>query len=120
MSICEFKTMNNNPHFAGVKDIDPQELIKNLEKVDLIDVRQPDEFVGELGHVHGAKLIVLDELPEKMELLSKEKSIVFICRSGGRSARATAFAISHGFKEVYNLKGGMMLWNELGYQISKA
>jgi rhodanese-related sulfurtransferase len=119
MNTCEFKNTMNNPHFAGVKDIEAQDLVSCLEKVELVDVRQPDEFIGELGHVIGAKLIVLDELPDKIGQVSKDKPIVFICRSGGRSARATAFALSLGFKEVYNLKGGMIHWNELGYQTSK-
>ena len=45
--------------------------------------------------------------------IPKDKTVVFVCRSGGRSARATAHALEHGYTNVYNLKGGMILWNEL-------
>jgi rhodanese-related sulfurtransferase len=108
-----FESTEDNLHYQGVKDISPQELNKNLNKVCLIDVRQPEEFTGELGHIPGAQLIVLDTLNENREKIPKEKPVVFVCRSGGRSAKASAWALEQGFQQVYNLKGGMLLWNEL-------
>lgn len=111
--MMNFETRENNLHYQGVVDIDPQELFKKKDQVELVDVRQPEEFTGELGHIPGARLITLDTLGEKWTQLSKNKTIVFVCRSGGRSARAAAMAISEGFTDVYNLKGGMLLWNEL-------
>ncbi len=111
-----FKTKEDNLHYTGVMDIDPRELNEVRENVVLVDVRQPDEFNGDLGHIPGARLIVLDTLPEHLHELPKNETIVFICRSGGRSARATAIALEHGFKNVFNLKGGMILWNELHFE----
>ena len=111
----EFTTAKANPGYPGVMDIDAEELKGKLDKVHLIDVRRTDEFSGELGHVHGAKLIVLDTLPQYIGALPKDEPVVFICRSGGRSGNATAFALGEGFKHVFNLKGGMLRWNELGY-----
>lgn len=108
-----FTTAEENLHYTGVLDIDPKELLQKQQQMCLIDVRQPNEFTGELGHIPGSKLIVLDELPEKVTSLTKEKPIVLICRSGARSARAAAFLKENGFQHVYNLKGGMLLWNEL-------
>jgi rhodanese-related sulfurtransferase len=111
--IVSFDNVEENLHYEGVIDIEPKELLTKKDQVILVDVRQPDEFTGELGHIPTAELMVLDTLSERINELPKDKTIVFVCRSGGRSARATAFAKSVGFKHVFNLKGGMLLWNEL-------
>jgi rhodanese-related sulfurtransferase len=78
----------------------------------LIDVRRPDEFTGELGHIKGAVLKTLGpELMEYLETADKDQPTLFICRSGVRSAQATGIAMDLGFKEVYNMEGGMLYWN---------
>lgn len=51
--------------------------------------------------------------------MDKNKEVLFICRSGARSANATLFAKHHGHEKVYNMNGGMMLWNQLGFSIEK-
>lgn len=109
----QFETKEENLHYEGVLDIDPRELAQKKDQVALIDVRQPEEFTGDLGHIPGSQLIVLDTLADHLNEIPKDRTVVFVCRSGGRSARATSFAIEHGFQNVYNLKGGMILWNEL-------
>lgn len=109
----QFTSKTENPHYEGVFDIGPQELKDKVNEVKLIDVRQPDEYTGELGHIANSELMVLDTLPDKLDKIPKDKTVVFICRSGGRSARATAFALMNGFQSVFNLQGGMLLWNEL-------
>jgi hydroxyacylglutathione hydrolase len=117
--MIEFNTKEENLHFHGVIDIDPKELATMLEdssqqkQIQLIDVRQPDEFHGDLGHIPGATLMVLDTLPDLVDKVDKDKTVVFVCRSGGRSARAAAYFQSLGYKNVFNLKGGMLLWSEL-------
>jgi len=108
-----------NPHYEGVFDVVPQELKNKLNDVKLIDVRQPDEYTGELGHIPNSELMVLDTLPDKLATIPKDKTVVFICRSGGRSARAAAFALMNGFQSVFNLQGGMLLWNELQLPTNK-
>jgi len=112
-STVTFKSAQENLNHTDVQDIDPKELFEFKDKVEIVDVRQPDEFVGELGHIPGAQLLVLDTLAQKIDQLSKDKTLVFVCRSGGRSARATSYALGQGFTHVFNLKGGMLLWNEL-------
>lgn len=115
----KFEMKHENPHFENVHDIEPKELLKQKNHVQLIDVRQPEEYVGELGHIPGSKLIVLDTLPDQLNSLPKDQTIVFICRSGNRSAKATAYAKMNGFTEVYNMLGGMLLWNEQQLPIEK-
>ncbi len=110
-----------NPDFEGVIDLSPEELARcSSDDVAMIDVREPSEYVGELGHIDGADLIVLGTLPENVSALPKDKPIVFVCKAGGRSARAAAYAQSLGYTNVYNLKGGMLLWNSLGLPVVKA
>lgn len=113
----DFRTLQAHPELPNVEDVDPKELWDRRGEVMIIDVRRPDEFTGELGHIPGAQLIVLDTLPGRLHELPKEETIVFVCRSGGRSGRATAFAKAQGFEKVYNMKGGMLLWNEMNLQV---
>jgi rhodanese-related sulfurtransferase len=115
----EFTSKTENPSFPDVLDVDPKEVLEKKAQILLIDVRRPDEFTGELGHIPKAQLLTLDQLPSKIEELPKDKTIVFVCRSGARSAQAASFAIECGFDSVYNMKGGMLLWNERGFQIEK-
>ncbi len=110
----EFESKKTNPHFSEVTDVVAEELDKKKTEVVLVDVRQPEEFSDELGHIPGARLVVLNTLPKNLDALPKDQTIVFVCRSGGRSAQAAAYALQQGFSDVYNLKGGMIRWNELG------
>lgn len=109
----EFKNKTNNTGFAGVVDVTPQEVLENAAQLKLVDVREPDEYTGELGHAPQAELMVLSTVPEKLETLPQDKPIVFICKAGGRSAQAAAYARQQGFTNVYNMTGGMLLWNRL-------
>ncbi len=87
---------------------------------DLIDVRRDDEFTGELGHIKGATLKTLG--PDLMTFLGKAdktKPILFICRSGARSANATMMAMDMGYKSVFNMQGGMIQWNEMGFSVQR-
>ncbi len=94
--------------------------IKTPSNLLLIDVRSPDEFIGELGHIQGAQLKTLGpELEQFLTQEDKNKEIIFICRSGVRSARATTMALTLGFQHVYNLEGGMLAWNQAGLKTEK-
>jgi sulfur dioxygenase len=79
----------------------------------LLDVREPEEFVGELGHVKGALHIPLDVLQRRLPKLAGYlgREVVVICRSGARSATAAAILRQAGFGHVRNLGGGMLEWN---------
>lgn len=112
----DFKTATPNPRLTNVKDISPDELLQNLKKVKIIDVRRPDEWVGEYGHIPEAELLTLDFLPMKIAELPKDQTIVFVCRSGARSANAAAFALENGFTSVYNMQGGMIEWTNKNYK----
>jgi rhodanese-related sulfurtransferase len=94
--------------------------VQNLKDVILIDVRMPDEYVGELGHIEWARLITLGaELEAFLKTANKQLPMIFVCRSGARSGRATEAALALGFENVYNMEGGMLAWNSLGHPISQ-
>ena len=74
----------------------------------VLDVREPHEY--EINRIPGSTLIPLGELPERFTELDATREIVCQCKSGMRSARAAAFLREHGFKNVKNLKGGILAW----------
>ena len=96
--------------FAGIWEVQPHWLEEHLREVQIVDVREPAEFNGPLGHVPGAKLIPLGTLNERTAQLNKDKPLVTVCRSGARSAQATVLLGKAGFDKVANLSGGMLRW----------
>ena len=96
--------------FAGIWEIQPNALEENLGRVEVVDVREPGEFDGALGHIAGAKLLPLGSLLERIGELPKDKPIVVVCRSGARSAQATVLMRNKGLARVANLAGGMLRW----------
>ncbi len=90
------------------------------QKALLIDVREANEFNAELGSIQNAKLITLGpDLTEFLKHTDRNQEIIFICRSGNRSGQATKEAQQLGYKNVMNLSGGMLRWNDLKQPIIK-
>jgi glyoxylase-like metal-dependent hydrolase (beta-lactamase superfamily II)/rhodanese-related sulfurtransferase len=100
--------------FAGIWEIHPQWLEEHLQAVQIIDVRERDEYDGPLGRIPEAKLISLGNLAKRTAELGKERPIVTVCRAGGRSAQATVILRQAGFEDVANLAGGMLRWRAEG------
>jgi uncharacterized membrane protein YdjX (TVP38/TMEM64 family)/rhodanese-related sulfurtransferase len=99
--------------------IDVDELAGRLERgrgPAVIDVRGPDEFVGPLGHIAGARNLPVGELPQRLKELDalKREAIVLVCRTDRRSSNAAALLREAGFRDVRVLRGGMMQWNQAG------
>ena len=74
----------------------------------LLDVRQPGEY--EIEHLPGAKLIPLTRLKDIYGQLDLEKPVIAYCAIGGRSQAASQLLAGLGFREVYNLRGGIRAW----------
>ena len=74
----------------------------------LLDVRQPGEYESE--HIPGAKLIPLPDLNDGYSQLDSLKPVIVYCRSGARSMAAAQLLSGLGFKDIYNLEGGIMGW----------
>jgi glyoxylase-like metal-dependent hydrolase (beta-lactamase superfamily II)/rhodanese-related sulfurtransferase len=100
--------------FAGVWEIDPAWVEENPDAITVLDVREPAEYTGPLGHIRGAALIPLGQLAARASELPKDKPVVAVCRAGGRSAQATNILREAGLEKVANLPGGMLRWRAEG------
>jgi sulfur dioxygenase len=96
--------------FAGIWEIDPHALEERARSVQILDVREPQEFTGPLGHIRGAVLIPLGQLAQRAAELARDRPVVAVCRAGSRSAQATVILRQAGFTDVANLSGGMLRW----------
>lgn len=103
--------------FAGIWEIAPEGLEEVAEHIQIIDVREVDEFSGPLGHIRGAKLIPLGEVEARLQELNRDYPIVTVCRSGARSAQATVLLQKAGFTKIANLAGGMLHWRGNGHPV---
>jgi sulfur dioxygenase len=103
--------------FAGIWEIEPHGLEEQAPSVQILDVREPEEFTGPLGHIRGAILIPLGELVERAGELARDRPIVAVCRAGSRSAQATVILREAGFSDVANLSGGMLRWRAEGHAV---
>jgi glyoxylase-like metal-dependent hydrolase (beta-lactamase superfamily II)/rhodanese-related sulfurtransferase len=103
---------------AGIYEVQPEWLHENLAAVQVVDVREPEEFDGILGHIETARLIPLNRLRERSAELDHNRPVVAVCRSGGRSARAVAILEEAGFGKVANLSGGLIHWLALELPVS--
>ncbi len=103
--------------FAGIWEIDPHGLEEHAQEVQILDVREPQEFTGPLGHIRGAVLIPLGSLAERAGELARDRPIVTVCRAGSRSAQATVILRDAGFNDAANLAGGMLRWRAEGLAV---
>lgn len=84
---------------------------KKPGEYNLVDVRQPMEYAQ--GHIPGARLIPLGELPSRVGEIDGSKPTVVYCRSGNRSGAGTSVLLGAGLKAVFNMVGGMNAWDGL-------
>ncbi|MEP7283950.1 MAG: MBL fold metallo-hydrolase [Rubrivivax sp.] len=103
--------------FAGLWEIDPTTLEERLHDVLVLDVREPTEYHGALGHVPGAQLLPLGDLPARAAAFVGGPPVVTVCRSGARSAQAAQLLERAGVAEVANLAGGMLRWRASGHPV---
>ncbi len=85
-----------------------EDLIAKGEAPLLVDVREAWEF--QAGHIRDAKLMPLSQFPQTYGELPQDAPIVFVCASGARSGEVVQFLYRLGYRQVYNLLGGMAGW----------
>jgi rhodanese-related sulfurtransferase len=101
-----------------VKEICPtatQEWVK--QGAWLVDVRETDEVEELAFDVPNILHIPLSEFEERFPEIPKDEDVVIVCRSGGRSLRATGFLVNHGYTRVVNMQYGMLRWFEKGFPV---
>ena len=107
---CQSAKQNTDNTEASVQTLEQIDLTKTLKEknVVLIDVRTPEEVAE--GYIQGASHFIdfySDDFQTKVKELDNSKTYVMYCRSGGRSGKAAQFMVENGFKNVYNLEGGI-------------
>lgn len=95
INVAELKALQNSPRAPTV-----------------LDVRNPDEFIGPLGHLPGARNEPLGALPARLGGLATapRQALVVVCRTDKRSAKAAELLRDAGFADVRVLRGGMEAW----------
>jgi len=80
------------------------------QDIQIVDVREHNEVAT--GIIPDAVHIPLVKLPYELHKIDDSKRVVFVCRSGARSAQACYFVQRYGNMQAYNLRGGMMAWHQ--------
>jgi rhodanese-related sulfurtransferase len=117
--VAVWYSMNHGGNMFGAtahQRLTPQEYQASFAKTNhlLVDVRTAEEFRS--GHIPGAKNIALQDLPQQMDKLPKDKPIVLYCRSGARSNNAAQMLTKAGFTNVHDL-GGIINWTAQGLPV---
>jgi rhodanese-related sulfurtransferase len=97
---------------AGYQECTPEKIAAKLQEFQVIDVREPAEFTGELGHLDEAALVTLSTVERAATAWDKQAPILLVCRSGKRAGVAAEALCRMGFVRVHNLSGGMLAWRE--------
>lgn len=98
-------------HPVNDLNITPAELnekLANGEDVVLIDVREPHEWSA--GHIDRAVHIPMNQVPQRLAEIPKDREVVMICRSGARSGHVQQHLLQNGYSRIRNLTGGMQRW----------
>ena len=99
-----------------MKNLEYEDWVKNINSVQkpvILDVRTYEEFAEK--SIPGAVLANILEPSEFMDVvekIEKDLKILVYCRSGVRSEKACSILDQMGFKETYNLKGGILEWEK--------
>lgn len=92
-------------------------MMDNHEDFQLIDVREPHE--ADICNIKGV-MISMNDIPDNIDQISKDKPVIIYCRSGSRSGRIVDYLEGQGFQNLYNLKGGILAWaDEIDPSMSK-
>lgn len=96
------------------ENVNVEQFVEHMETAQLVDVRTPGEWSE--GIMEGAIMFDFyeDDFQKNLETLDKDKPVAVYCKVGGRSGQAMAKLNELGFKEVYNLDGGMDAWKSAG------
>ncbi|MFD2670250.1 rhodanese-like domain-containing protein [Marinicrinis sediminis] len=95
-----------------VKTISTQAVKEQLAEqanVHYIDVREHEEVAE--GKIAEAAHIPMGEIPDRLSEIPKDKTVVFICRSGARSGRVCEYLLMNGYDNVLNMEGGMLAYD---------
>jgi sulfur dioxygenase len=104
---------------AGIPEVGPEWVAANLGAGRLIDVRETDELVSELGHIEGIEHVPLATVTSSAASWDRQRPMIVVCRSGGRSGKAALQLEALGFTKVVSMRGGMLEWNRVRLPITR-
>lgn len=106
---------------AAVQLVSVEEMkeLSQLEDVQLVDVRTPEEYID--GYIEGFQNIdfLADSFQEDIEKLDKTKPVIVYCKSGNRSGKSSKLMLEKGFTKIYDLEGGITMWQAEGNAVLK-
>jgi len=91
--------------------------IKDRDDVFLLDVREQWEY--DEGHIPGITLLPMDQVPDRLSEIPTDVEVIVTCRSGNRSSQVTDYLRQQGFDNVHNMEGGILAWEDAGYEVEK-
>jgi hydroxyacylglutathione hydrolase len=100
-----------------VEQLSPSDLARRRSGFQVLDVRGRSEW--ESGHLAGAVLIPLAELPDRINEVSDDRPIAVHCQGGSRSAIAASLLLARGRRAVANVPGGISAWEEEGLPVER-
>jgi rhodanese-related sulfurtransferase len=95
----------------GDTEVNARWLSEHRDCCRLVDVREPHELDGPLGHIDGVENVPLLTLLSHVGDLNRDDPLVLICRSGRRSGEAARLLSEAGLHTVCSVEGGMIAWN---------
>jgi len=113
-----FEDMLNGLYSNTVPEIQSNQILNSIEKVDwvILDARELEEF--EVSHLQGAVFVGYNNFStEKLGALGKDHNIVVYCSVGYRSERIGEKLLLAGYNKVYNLRGGIFDWMNNGNKV---
>ncbi|MGO8760088.1 MAG: molybdopterin-synthase adenylyltransferase MoeB [Terracidiphilus sp.] len=105
-------TKEENPVKNGIPQIAVTDLKRRMdagEDLFILDVREPFEY--QIANI-GGKLIPMNEVPQRLVEIDRNREIIVQCKSGGRSQRVAEFLRQSGYEKVANLAGGILAWSD--------
>lgn len=112
--------MSMEKAIRNINPIDAFNMMEEGEPLTIVDVREPTEYKGDMGHIEGSLNIPLSELNRKLNeiILPRDHPIAFICATGERSLYASKYAVELGFSNPMNIRGGIVQWHLSGLEVT--
>lgn len=102
--------------FRSIPVSEAKKLLETRKDIVLLDVRTPEELRS--GAIAGSSLVPFWAIMQNKLTLAKETPIMLVCAVGGRSYAAGQMLARYGYREVYNVSGGLSAWKEAGYPVN--
>jgi rhodanese-related sulfurtransferase len=113
----ERETEMNISRFIDANELQRQ--IAGGAALTILDVRGPDEFVGQLGHIPGSVNIPVGDIANRLIEIKAlgDKPVIMVCKTDKRSAHVAEILRNENFADVRVLRGGMERWNQIGLEV---